>query len=501
MQIRFAIWAAVSSKPQAAADKFSLPTQLDRSREVGLGKGWRETAGPYIVSGQSREHYIQLFQAEEELPAMREMLAAAREHKFDVLVMAEFDRLRGLMMQVLRTLAQYQIQLYALSMPIEPVPPAEYNIYRADNVLALITMAQMSSSFEISRMRRKYIDNMPKRITERGLPKGQIPFGFQKPTGRETDRSAIPIADPVRSAVVVKIKDLYLQGKSHWQIADQLNAESIPAPKGGRWSDVKIRLILKNKFYSGSVIFGRTRRITDPITGLVKVVGNSPDKIVFGKGAHTPLWDADTERRIEAEFARRGRKYTGAQTNRLSNLLYCGTCGARCWVSYPGGYNEERRRWRCCKHGSAHLSIKDAELVPLVITAIQKAASTARELKRALPKDARGQITSRIAALHARRNRLTDALEEGHLDSATYEQRIKPIDSQMAESVIELQRAQNEIDNYDAKIEGIKKLAEIINTVPEYILEGPAQEVNAQLGQWIERVIIFPDKKIKIKFR
>jgi hypothetical protein len=54
MTVKFAIFAAVSTKTQAAADKISLPAQVERCRQAGQGHGWSESAGPFIAPGQSR---------------------------------------------------------------------------------------------------------------------------------------------------------------------------------------------------------------------------------------------------------------------------------------------------------------------------------------------------------------------------------------------------------------------------------------------------------------
>jgi hypothetical protein len=58
--IRFAVLTAVSTKAQAADDKVSLGEQFDACRERAARRGWLETAGPYIIPGQSRTRYVDL---------------------------------------------------------------------------------------------------------------------------------------------------------------------------------------------------------------------------------------------------------------------------------------------------------------------------------------------------------------------------------------------------------------------------------------------------------
>src|SRR5215217_5044842 len=102
MNLRFARWVAVSTHEQARPGKFSIPNQLEKNLEVATSKGWVETVGPFVVQGQSRETYIDLSEAEKDIIPLRQMLLAARQRQFDVLVMSETDRLRSLIISVLR---------------------------------------------------------------------------------------------------------------------------------------------------------------------------------------------------------------------------------------------------------------------------------------------------------------------------------------------------------------------------------------------------------------
>ena len=102
MNLRFARWAAVSTREQLRPGKFSIPNQLEKALEAATSRGWTETAGPFIVQGQSRETYIDLSEAEQVIPAVRQMLQAARLRQFDILVMSETDRLRSLLIQAFR---------------------------------------------------------------------------------------------------------------------------------------------------------------------------------------------------------------------------------------------------------------------------------------------------------------------------------------------------------------------------------------------------------------
>jgi len=124
MTFRYAILSAVSSKQQAEGT--SLEDQISLCRRVSE-RGWRETAGPYIVRGQNRTQYLNLRDAESEIPAVRDLLEGARRREFDVLVIYDHDRLRELLSLVYAALGDYGVQLFSMSAQNLPVPPDQYD--------------------------------------------------------------------------------------------------------------------------------------------------------------------------------------------------------------------------------------------------------------------------------------------------------------------------------------------------------------------------------------
>lgn len=62
------------------------------------------------------------------------------------------------------------------------------------------------------------------------------------------------VKDDVQAAVVVRIFDLYLEGKSYSGIIDALAKEHIPSPRGSeRWSKKANETVLMNVKYTGNV--------------------------------------------------------------------------------------------------------------------------------------------------------------------------------------------------------------------------------------------------------
>src|SRR5512138_1532115 len=196
MPVRYACYAAVSTKSQAKGwnsdvdeldDKDSLKVQIEKARAAGRAHGWVEACQPFVVPGESRTRHINLRDAEEAIPALKDCLNAAQRGEFDVLVLYDFTRLRELLDPVARTLSAYRVQLYSLAQPVEPTPPEQYDPLNSDTANVIQFVSGLTSRTEIATFRRRYQFGMPRRI-QKGLPKGYIPFGYRKPPGRELDR-------------------------------------------------------------------------------------------------------------------------------------------------------------------------------------------------------------------------------------------------------------------------------------------------------------------------
>jgi len=165
------------------------------------------------VRGQNRTQYLNLRDAEDEIPALRELLENAKDRKYDVLVVYDHDRLRDLLSLVYASLSEYGVQLFRMSAQNTPVDPDHYDPYDNDSNELMIGISSIRSKAEIARMRRKYRTGMRNRITVYGLPV-QIPFGYRRPLTESHNRKAVPEQIPSICAHLVAIKDMYLHGRS-----------------------------------------------------------------------------------------------------------------------------------------------------------------------------------------------------------------------------------------------------------------------------------------------
>jgi DNA invertase Pin-like site-specific DNA recombinase len=146
-----------------------------------------------------------------------------------------------------------------------------------------------------SAMRRKAV---------RGEVLGRPPYGYAVGARRRLELV------PEEAVVVRYIFRLYLQEEMGIRkIAGQLNAEGIPTRRGGRWSMISVRDILRNRVYLGTYArFGV--RVTN---------------------SHPPLISQEDYRRVQDRL----HLHTPTETTRtvrpflLSGMVYCARCGSR----------------------------------------------------------------------------------------------------------------------------------------------------------------------------
>ena len=102
------------------------------------------------------------------------------------------------------------------------------------------------------------VRNLGGGISHKILPNGdvQVYDNGEKPTKDDSAHSTLIPGDPVRIAVVRSIFEFYVYTeKGQRTIAENLNVEGVPSPRGGVWSLGTIRSILVNPVYYGANIW------------------------------------------------------------------------------------------------------------------------------------------------------------------------------------------------------------------------------------------------------
>jgi len=190
---------------------------------------------------------------------------------------------------------------------------------------------------------------------EGGMLVGVVPYGYQRRVqsvdgstrilDRRSrfrrspgDKVAFVAGAPEEVAVVKRIFSAYSSARlSTSGLVRELNAEGVPGPRGGTWTETTLRHMLRNPVYTGALVWNRAAR-----GKFARIVGGkivkspegraaSKDDSVVIPGHHEPLVDAETFAAVQALIAKRGKKSRGKYATRahpLSGLVKCGACGS-----------------------------------------------------------------------------------------------------------------------------------------------------------------------------
>lgn len=502
--IRFAVFAAVSTPKQAGKDKVSLDQQEKQCRAAALQRGWVESAGPFLVPGQSRTRWINLSDAARAIPALADLIASARRHEYDVLVIWDDTRLRDLRRPLGKLLRDEGIQTFSLAQPIEPVEPAHYDPSASDTAEIMEIAGEMASTSEGKHRNRRAREGRVARF-ERGLHHAVAPFGYRRQVS-EDPKARLPAAIRAEQAnFLITLKDMLLGGASLAQLEDYANTSSVPTTHGGPWRREAIRRMLCNPFYCGRVIYGRTYNHRDRYAGVVLHLLNDPERVQSVPGQHPPLWDEDTHRRILAEFRKRGRAYPGRRARHLSQLLRCGVCGATMWYSWYPRDGERVYFWRCSaaltNRLRGHVSVPEvtllAEVERLILDELRRPYTAPAPVR----DDRRASLQAELDELKQRRQRYADAFETGTLDARLFGDRTAELSARMAALRDDIAAAEAEAAQAGARQKMRRDLAGDLDAFQHALRHGEPQEVNNILRVLVETVVVDSEKPLQIQWK
>jgi DNA invertase Pin-like site-specific DNA recombinase len=485
MIIRFALWAAVSTKPQAAKDKISLPDQIKRGRSAGQGRGWDETSGPFLAPGKSRTGYVDLTVAESEIPALREMLDAARNGLFDVLVVYDYNRLRDLADPVAKALQFYGVQIYSVNQPAEPVDPFKFNPYIADNEQMMRGMSQILSRWQIADLQRKFRMGVSKRVSD-GRYGLRFPYGYRHTVSG--DRKSPLETDPVVARLIVELKDRFLGGASFQKLADYATNTGIPTWNGYKtWEPSAIVKMISNPFYTGRVFFGRRRVLRDAREGTkIKLAYNLDVEYLPGK--QPALWDWKTHQAILAELAER-RNDPHLVRHAFSGLLSCSQCKQVLW--------HQKGFWRC-RQGTDHIRMRDPDMLRLVSAALVEALKNYEpsEQKKAAIKKTNAR---ELAELEVRRRRVQKGFEAEIYTAEAAREKIQSIDAQLRE-MRDVETRALRMEQHRQEMAGlVRQLSALLDRLPAWLAGDDPKTVNHLLIR-LCRITITPKHRVRVRF-
>ena len=248
------------------------------------------------------------------------MLDAAKERKFDVLIVEALDRVS----RDQEDLAGVFKRLTFAGIKIQAVHDGV-----ADQVQ--VGIRGLVGALFLQDLAHKTRRGMAGVIRD-GRHAGGRAYGYRAIPGRPGELEIVE----AEAAVVRRIVADYVAGKSPRAIAGELNAEGVPPPRGDRWAAVTINGsrkrgsgIFTNPLYGGTLTWNRVHMLKDPDTGKRISRPNAEPEWHTAAAEHLRIVDRDLFSR-----ASRMKEIAGGERPQdhrrpkhlLSGLLRCGCC-------------------------------------------------------------------------------------------------------------------------------------------------------------------------------
>ena len=278
------IYIRVSTEDQAR-EGFSLGEQEERLREFCKFKRY-EIFKVYKDAGISAKS--------DKRPAYQEMLEDIKSKNINVIVAFKLDRLTR--------------SVYDIEKLMKIVNDLECDI----DCLADESNTTTSNGRMVMRIMTSVSQNEIEKCSERtkfgmagAIKNGHIPnrtgLGFKR-----ENKKLVP--DPLTKDIIVRIFDLYLEGKSHQAIANIYNKEKVLGKTN--WYDSTIQKILSNELYKGDYVNGkRTKHPT------------------YYENVIEPIVSKEKWESCQYQKLRNARHYERTATYLFTNKLKCSKCG------------------------------------------------------------------------------------------------------------------------------------------------------------------------------
>lgn len=317
--------------------------------------------------------------ARSDRPGYQAMLDAAAVDAFDVLLVDDLSRLSRDHIECAQTIRRLKfagIRVIGVSDSVD----TERDGYKLETGLR-----GLMSEF--------YLDDLAKK-THRGLmgqaldgySAGGLPYGY---TSVSDGKGSKKVIDEDEARWVRYVFERYALGCSPRQIADELNRQGVPSPRGGTWAhsalypDSKGVGMLGNPIYNGRQVWNRTAWTKDPLTGRRRRTMRPQSEWVIIDSPELKIIDDDTWRACEAR-TRAAKRDTASKRDAgkgpggrapkylFSGLLKCGSCGGAFVIQGRDHYGCATHKDRGASVCSNGLKVKRATIERVLLAGVKE---------------------------------------------------------------------------------------------------------------------------------
>jgi len=236
------------SKPACPVVAY-LRVSTDRQAEEGWGLDVQDDAIRAYLKKHPELKLVRVFRDEGhsgstlDRPALRELLAEAKERRFTKVLVAKLDRLaRDLYVQLF-------IEKELLVHGVEVVSVSEGFNGRDPAMVAFRQLLGVFAQLERSKITERLLSGRRKKLEGGGYAGGRPPMGL-----KAKDHELV--IDPEGAKVIRYIRKLRMARMSFEKIASRLNAEGIKTRSGSKWYASGIHRLLRCATLKGKVSYG-----------------------------------------------------------------------------------------------------------------------------------------------------------------------------------------------------------------------------------------------------
>ena len=278
------IYIRVSTFDQAR-EGFSLGEQEERLKEFCNFKRYN-IYKVYQDAGISAKN--------DKRPAYQEMIEDVKKGNINVIVALKLDRLTRSVYDIeklMKFVNDYECDIDCMA--------DESNTTTSNGRMVMRIMTSVSQN-EIEKCSERTKFGMAGAIKNGHIP-NRTGLGFKR-----ENKKLVP--DPLTKDIIVRIFDLYLEGKSHQAIANIYNKEKVLGKTN--WYDSTIQKILSNELYKGDYVNGkRTKHPT------------------YYENVIEPIVSKEKWESCQYQKLRNARHYERTATYLFTNKLKCSKCG------------------------------------------------------------------------------------------------------------------------------------------------------------------------------
>lgn len=312
------IYVRVSTEEQSR-EGFSLKEQEERLKEFCNFKRY-EIYKIYKDAGISAKN--------DKRPAYQEMMSDVKSKNINVIVAFKLDRLTRSVYDIeklMKTVNDYECDIDCMA--------DESNTTTSNGRMVMRIMTSVSQN-EIEKCSERTKFGMVGAIKSGHIP-NRTPLGFKR-----IDKKLVP--DPLTKDVIVRVFDLYLEGKSHQTIANIYNKEKVLGKTN--WYDSTIQKILSNELYKGDFINGKRTKHPTYYANVVE-----------------PIVSKEKWESCQYQKQRNARHYERTATYLFTNKLKCSKCGCFLGGSVTTKPNGKKYYYYKCEHCKTYFNESDIE--------------------------------------------------------------------------------------------------------------------------------------------